>query len=75
MGFGLILSYYKHGSWLGMTTAIIVVVLNIQLSPLVQKFWFSALISHFDELNQPSRVGYNVLQFWYRYYAIGVEVS
>jgi ABC-type transport system involved in multi-copper enzyme maturation permease subunit len=75
MGFGMVLSYYKFGNWIGMTTAIVVVILNIQLSPLMQKFWFSVIISHFGKLNIPSLVGNNVAQFWLRYSAIGLQAS
>jgi hypothetical protein len=75
MGFGLVLSYYKFGNWLGMTTAIIVVVLNIQLSPLLQKFWFNVFIYHFGYKNFPHEVGNNVQNFWFRYATNQVLVS
>lgn len=54
VGFGMLMSLYRFGSWLGMTTAIIVVAISIQLAPLLQKFWFSVFISSFGNLNLPS---------------------
>ena len=39
-GFGLLLSSYKNGTWLGMGSALLVVVVSIQVTPILQKFWF-----------------------------------
>lgn len=43
LGFGLLLSFLKYGTWSGMATALMVVSVNIQLGLLMQKFWFNVL--------------------------------
>lgn len=53
VGFGLVLSYYRFGNWLGMATSILVVAVSVQLAPLIQKFWFSVFISGFGTINGP----------------------
>lgn len=47
VGFGLLLNVFKFGTWLGTGTAILVAAINIQYSPLLQKFWFSVFITGF----------------------------
>lgn len=47
VGFGLLLNIYRFGNWLGSTTAIVILAISIQLSPLMQKFWFSVIITGF----------------------------
>lgn len=48
VGLGLMLSYFGKGSALGLGTAIFAIALNIQLSPLLQKFWFNVFIGEFN---------------------------
>jgi ABC-type transport system involved in multi-copper enzyme maturation permease subunit len=60
VGFGMVLSFYRFGSWLGMATAIIVVAVSVQLAPLIQKFWFSVFITSFGNMNDPTTVGTNI---------------
>jgi hypothetical protein len=42
------LSYFGKGTALGLGTAIFAIALNIQLSPLLQKFWFDVFVGGFD---------------------------
>ena len=67
VGFGLLLNAYKFGTWLGTGTAIIVVAILIQLSPLLQKFWFSVFISGFGTTNDVSNVSSNIATYWRHY--------
>jgi len=48
VGLGLMLSYFGKGTSLGLGTAIFAIALNIQLSPLLQKFWFDVFVGGFD---------------------------
>ena len=48
VGMGLILSYFSKGIALGLGTAIFTIALNIQLRPLLQKFWFNVFVGSFD---------------------------
>lgn len=48
VGVGLILSYFGRGAALGLATAIFTICLNIQLSPLIQKFWIDTFIGDFN---------------------------
>lgn len=75
VGFGLVLSYYRFGNWLGMATAIVVVAVSVQLAPLLQKFWFSVFISGFGTVNSPDSVGANIQTFWRHYGLNNIEVS
>lgn len=75
VGFGMLMSLYRFGSWLGMVTAIIVVALSVQLAPLLQKFWFSVFISSFGNLNFPADVGDNVRAFWKHYSNNDIQAS
>lgn len=47
VGLGLMLSFYGKGVALGLGTAIFAIALSIQLSPLLQKFWFDVFLGHF----------------------------
>ncbi len=47
LGFGLLLSFLKYGTWSGMATALMVVSVNIQLGLLMQKFWFNVFLYDF----------------------------
>lgn len=49
VGLGLMLSYFGRGTALGLGTAIFTIALNIQLSPLIQKFWFDVFIGDFNQ--------------------------
>lgn len=55
VGLGLMLSFYAKGAALGLGTAIFAIALSIQLSPLLQKFWFDVFIGHF---NNTTDLGY-----------------
>lgn len=37
VGFGLVLSYYRYGNWLGMSCALIVLAISSIIGPLFQK--------------------------------------
>lgn len=75
VGFGLLLSAYRFGNWLGMATAIIVVAVSVQLSPLLQKFWFNVFLTGFGNVNPTSTVGANVAQYYRRFANNNVEVG
>lgn len=45
VGVGLMLSFFGRGTALGLGTVIFALALNLQLSPLLQKFWFNIFIS------------------------------
>ena len=47
LGFGLLLSFLKYGTWSGMATALLVISVNIQLGLLFQKFWFNIFTNGF----------------------------
>lgn len=53
VGVGLMLSYFGRGAALGLATTIFAICLNIQLSPLLQKFWIDTFIGGFN-LTSPS---------------------
>ena len=59
-GFGLLLSSYKNGTWLGMGSALLVVVVSIQVTPILQKFWFFVFNTGFTEYPNAEEVGSNV---------------
>jgi hypothetical protein len=44
VGVGLMLSFFGRGTALGLGTVIFALALNIQLSPLLQKFWFNVFV-------------------------------
>jgi hypothetical protein len=49
VGLGLMLSYFGRGTALGLGTAIFAIALNIQLSPLLQKYWFNVFVGNFNQ--------------------------
>jgi hypothetical protein len=49
IGFGLILCFYAKGSVLGLATAVIAFAINVQLSPLFQKFWYNVFLGDFNQ--------------------------
>lgn len=67
MGFGMLLSLYKFGSWLGIVTAIITVAISLQFNPIIQKIFFGAFNTSFGNNNLTDQVGNNISDFWLRY--------
>jgi hypothetical protein len=61
VGLGLMLSYLGKGAALGLGTAIFTIALNSQLSPLLQKFWYSTFVGTFRFPSGTSFNDYNVL--------------
>lgn len=57
VGFGLLLSAYRYGTWLGTSSAIIIMAVILQYSPLMQKFWFSVFITGFGTQPDAAAVG------------------
>ena len=57
VGFGLLLSSYRYGTWLGMASTIIVVAMAIQLSPILQTLWFQIFNTSFKDTPTPTEVG------------------
>lgn len=51
VGFGMLLNVYRFGNWLGSTSALMAAAISIQLGPLLQKFWFSVLVTGFGSKN------------------------
>ena len=49
LGFGLILCFYAKGSILGLVTAGVAFAVNVQLSPLLQKFWYDVFVGQFNQ--------------------------
>ena len=49
LGFGLILCFYAKGSILGLVTAGVAFAVNVQLSPLFQKFWYDVFVGQFNQ--------------------------
>jgi hypothetical protein len=47
VGMGLVLSFFRGGTTLGLATAIFAIAINVQLSPLFQKFWFNVFVDGF----------------------------
>lgn len=74
VGFGMLLNVYRFGNWLGSATAIIVLAISIQLSPLLQKFWFSVFISGFGSVNMTA-TSTSVATFWQYYTNSNIDVS
>lgn len=60
VGIGLMLSYYGRGTALGLATAIFAIALNIQLSPLLQKFWFNVFVGGFDMTTPSGNTDFSV---------------
>lgn len=60
VGLGLMLSFFGKGTALGLGTAIFTIALNIQLSPLLQKFWFDVFVGHFDQTTPSGNTDLNV---------------
>lgn len=60
VGLGLMLSFFEKGAALGLGTAIFTIALNIQLSPLLQKFWFNVFVGHFDQTTPSGNTDLNV---------------
>ena len=75
VGFGLLLSTYRFATWLGITTAIMVVALSIQFGPLLQKFWFSIFITGFGSVNPLTSVGTNIQTYYAHFANNNIEVS
>mgnify|MGYP000904679372 CR=1 FL=1 len=67
IGFGMILSIFRFGSWLGIVTAIITVAMSLHLSPILQKIFFGVLNTSYGALNLTESVGENVKYLWARY--------
>lgn len=44
VGFGLLLSSYRHATWLGPFTALFTFAIGMQVNPLLQKLWWMVLI-------------------------------
>jgi predicted exporter len=49
LGFGLLISPYLHATWLGITTSLITLSIAVLLNPLLNKFWFNAFVSGFED--------------------------
>lgn len=75
LGFGMMLSYYKYGTQLGIITALVVVGISIQLAPLLQKLWFGVFASGFNSVIFSSETGLNVQTFWSHMAGTNIEVS
>ena len=75
VGFGMLNNIYRFGNWLGSATAIIVIGLSIQLSPLLQKFWFSIFITGFGTVNNSVPVTSTVNNFWNVYTENNIEIG
>lgn len=63
VGLGLMLSFYAKGTALGLGTTIFAIALSIQLSPLLQKFWFNVFIGHFDNNTSLGYADFTVQSF------------
>lgn len=53
VGFGLLLSAYKHQKWTGMSIALFVVSFNIILGLLFQDLWFEIFFGFRKNLTDP----------------------
>lgn len=49
LGFGLVLSVYRWGNWLGLATAVFVFGVSAQLGPLLQQLWQYVFLSAYIE--------------------------
>ena len=75
VGFGLLLSSYKFGTWLGMASAIMVVAISIQFSPVLQTLWFQTFNTGFRGSPTASQVGQPVQYFWSYYFQSTIDAS
>ena len=75
VGYGLLLSAYKYGTWLGTSSVILIAAVMIQFGPLLQKLWFSILITGFGSSPNSGEVGSNISSFWLHYQPTNIEVS
>jgi hypothetical protein len=48
LGYGLIISYFKNGILTGMATTLLIVSINVQLGPLIHKFWYNVFMIGFQ---------------------------
>ena len=51
VGFGMLLNIYRFGNWLGSSTAILLIAVSVQLSPLLQKLWIGVILTSFGSAN------------------------
>lgn len=72
LGFGLLLSPYKHQKWVGMSIALFVVSFNIILGLLFQDMWFEIFFGFRKDLTGDSYTqGGNGYEFWNRHNYVG----
>lgn len=57
VGFGMLLSIYRFGTLLGITTALVVVGMSVQIGPILQKFFFNIFCDGFQSVNLPADIG------------------
>lgn len=78
LGFGLLLSPYKHQKWAGMAIALFVVSFNIILGLLIQDFWFEVFFGFRNNLESGSDgfvVAPNAHEFWFRHSTVGKSTA
>jgi hypothetical protein len=56
LGYGLLISYFKNGILTGMATTLLIVSINVQLGPLLHRFWYDVFISGFKTTSAVSAV-------------------
>lgn len=75
LGFGLLLSVYRFASWIGITSAFMVVSIGVQFCPLMLKLWFSVFITGFGSRNPSSMVASNLKNYWMHMERNNIEIS
>lgn len=78
LGFGLLLSPFKHQKWAGMSIALFVVAFNIILGLLIQDFWFEVFFGFRKNLDSGDNglvVAPNAYEFWLRHSTTGKSTA
>lgn len=78
LGFGLLLSPYKHQKWAGMAIALFVVSFNIILGLLIQDFWFEVFFGfrkNLENSGDGSVIAPNAYEFWFRHSTVGKSTA
>lgn len=78
LGFGLLLSPYKHQKWAGMAIALFVVAFNIILGLLIQDFWFEVFFGFRKNMTDGwdgTKVAPDAHEFWQRHATVGKSTA
>lgn len=75
VGFGLILSFYRYGNWLGMGCAVIVLAISSIIGPLFQKLAWLIVFSKGFITTLEFTISPTIIKFWQHYEMEILETS